>query len=214
MITKPILFSAPMIKAILAGKKSMTRRVARLTAAGHVKEPGGHRRWHPADPEAVLAAPHPVGSIAWVREACWIWGKWIRNGLTLTGRQKWRFLARPDHTVRYDKPEATAKRDGSEGWVYRHARFMPKWASRISLEVTAVKVERVQDISEEDARAEGLSPLEYVMGDGTVEPSMGIPAASQFMHLWDLLNGKRDGCGWNLNPYVFAYTFKRVEVTA
>lgn len=82
--------------------------------------------------------------------------------------------------------------------------FMPKWASRISLEVTAVKVERVASISEEDARAEGV--------DGPFSDL--FTPRRRFEDLWESINGARPGCSWSENPFVWVYEFKRVEVTA
>jgi len=85
---------------------------------------------------------------------------------------------------------------------------MPRWASRINLEVTDVRVQRVQEISEADAIAEGFGGQEpYDVA--IYEETKSYPIA-QFAHYWDELNFKR-GHGWNLNDWVFAYTFKRLE---
>jgi len=77
---------------------------------------------------------------------------------------------------------------------------MPRWASRITLELTDVRVQRLQEISAEDAVAEGCSAL----------PDNGI-ALSRFTDLWNSINEKR-GYGWGVNPWVWALTFKRLEV--
>ena len=97
--------------------------------------------------------------------------------------------------------------DGDEVGRYRHARFMPRWASRIQLEVTGVRVERVSDISEEDAKAEGVAP----------SPSINVSpeewARFRFRKLWDAINAKRDGGvhAWAKNPWVWVVEFRRLS---
>jgi hypothetical protein len=91
---------------------------------------------------------------------------------------------------------------------WRPSIFMPRWASRITLEIVSVKVERVQEISKEDAIAEGV---EAVMVDGH---KYGLQTGNDykwaFNQLWDSINAKR-GYGWDVNPWVWAVTFKRVK---
>ena len=82
--------------------------------------------------------------------------------------------------------------------------FMPRWASRITLEIVEVRVQRVQDIGEEDAQAEGVGPLR---ADGRMP--YGVFASDEFADLWDSINMKR-GFDWNVNPFVWAITFKWV----
>lgn len=104
---------------------------------------------------------------------------------------------------------------------WKSARFMPRAASRITLEIVNVGVERVQDISEEDARAEGIKCLWYNVGP-TVnkfpmypafpEKDGGFPTAREaFEVLWDSINKKR-GYGWDVNPLVWVVEFRRAEV--
>jgi hypothetical protein len=89
---------------------------------------------------------------------------------------------------------------------------MPREAARITLEVKAVKIERVQDISEKDAKAEGIKGK--YMGYSRDLLSGGIiheyDDVEQFIDLWDTLNGKR-GCSWESNPWVYVYEFMRVK---
>ena len=69
MKERPTLFSAPMVNAILRGGKTQTRRIVKITDNGHIKEPGGHRRWHPDDSNAILGSPFGlIGDRLWVRE--------------------------------------------------------------------------------------------------------------------------------------------------
>ena len=78
---------------------------------------------------------------------------------------------------------------------------MPRWASRLSLVITDIRVERLQDISEEDARAEGCEPGEATDG--------GLSFVLGFGDLWDSINGERKGCSWADNPHVWAISFER-----
>ena len=91
------------------------------------------------------------------------------------------------------------------GWELRPSIFMPRWASRITLEITEVRVQRVQEIGDEDAQAEGCA-----MGyDGPYSFHQGFNFRGGFMALWDSINAKR-GFGWDANPWVWAISFKKV----
>ena len=96
------------------------------------------------------------------------------------------------------KPKLTRER-GATGW--RPSIHMPRWASRITLEVVSVRVERLQEISETDALAEGINGEELFRAQGY--------APDAFRKLWDSLNAKR-GYGWAKNPYVWVIEFKRL----
>ncbi len=102
--------------------------------------------------------------------------------------------------------------------VQRSSMFMPRWASRIMLEIIDVRIERVQDISEEDARAEGCRDDE----DPWWRPSYNDPdsggnpsARKSYEYLWDLINGKRqDGIyAWSRNPWVFVIGFRKINAS-
>lgn len=210
---RPILFTGPMVRAILDGSKTQTRRVVKrphivteaecfeladcwLDRDGNV--------W-PADYEHLQdACPYGVpGDLLYVRETwqdwCPLWeGSWCGHG-TKEGMAA-------DHEVYYraDPPEAW-KRGGPKKW--RPSIHQPKWASRLWLRVTDVRVERVQDITNEDARAEGCPGGPHV--DGYSEGNPADPY-EEFAHLWDSINEKR-GYGWNENPWTWAVTFERAE---
>jgi len=88
-------------------------------------------------------------------------------------------------------------------------RFMPKWAARIWLEITGIRVERVQEITEEECYAEGINPMGACHWDGRrLRSSLPNVMQHQFRQLWDSLNAKR-GYGWDVNPWVWAISFKR-----
>lgn len=213
MKERPILFSAEMILALLREEspKSMTRRIMkpqpRLT-------PSGLWAWAPpyswllhgtirhesggqtAVDEWTSKCPYgQPGSFLWVREAWWH-HKECRPPFEHTG---------PQGCVRYEASEAAhAIEPGRwlpEWYDKKPSIFMPRWASRLTLEITAVRAERLTDITIEDAQAEGVTPL-GIEGDGR-------RWRAAFRELWDSLNAKR-GYGWNDNPFVWAITFKRV----
>lgn len=224
MKERPILFSCPMVKAILEGRKTQTRRV--LTPQprhtqyhswrGKDTYEGEHRMWCWKDlvleniwdfpngsdrKELALRSPYgEPGDRLWLREAYWAWGKWTPNGVTATGRKRWKFIA-VGGSIRYqeNRPKETVKRDGECGWVHRHARYMLKAHSRITLEITDVRVQRLQEITNEDAFAEGC--------DFRLARTPNHVGA--FASLWDSINGKTHP--WESNPWVWAVSFKRIE---
>lgn len=200
MRERPILFSGPMVKAIFADLKTETRRVAKLTASGHVKEPRGNRRWHPDDPEAINACPYQIGDRLWIRE------KW-RAGERQT-EERWRW-------IEYAADRAIGRRSvPDEAWLkakdlpfygsWRPSIFMPRWASRLTLEVTGRRLERLQAITEEAAIAEGVDAV-------SIEdiPRNAVWSRRQdFAQLWDRINGKR--APWSENRPVWAISFRRL----
>lgn len=128
----------------------------------------------------------------------------IQPGDRLWVRETW-YCAGVDESdgypVRY-REGATVQEDVSISW--RPSIFMPRWASRITLEITGVRVERLQDITEEDAKEEGVPPM--IFSDG----GYGKPDYRDgFRQLWDSINAKR-GFGWDVNPWVWVIEFRRV----
>ncbi|WP_420433105.1 hypothetical protein [Hyphobacterium sp.] len=210
MTDRPILFSAPMIRALLDGRKTQTRRVLNPQPdercvshqlVGTEKATGiplYEARCYDGKP--FNAYPYPKhclspyprlnyspGDRLWVKETHAIVGH-VDPGWILYRASG--FEAECErHSFDNHPPESDVK--------WKPSIFMPRWASRITLIVTDVRVERIQDISEADSRAEG------------VERSDCRGAAchkSQFHALWDSLNAKR-GFGWEANPWVVAIAF-------
>jgi len=183
---RPILFSGPMVKAILAGEKTQTRRVITAKGAQSLSiaywrpagQPENAGRWVASDglPIGHIACPYGApGDRLWVRET----------------------FREADVGVRFRADLGGADVDPG-GWT--PSIFMRRRLSRIDLEVTAVRVERLQEITEEDARAEGSSFM----------PS-AAPGLRYRFHLgWDSLNEKR-GYGWAKNPWVWVVSFKRLR---
>lgn len=213
MVEKPILFSGPMARAILAGRKTQTRRVIKPQPA-----PVSDHHWNfitpameahnvKADTLASLLLgilPIRAGDRLWVRET-------FAPRLNGVGEQDGN-----RHYAKYraDKNDDSGPQDAMD-WHPYPARWtpaihMPRWASRIALAVTAVRVERLQAITEADAKAEGMGePYLGDGGDGYEELPRIVHRRDQFGALWDGLNARR-GFAWDTNPWVAAYTFERV----
>lgn len=220
MSERPIIFSAPMVRALLAGTKTQTRRLVGSkapegsTSAGvfSSSSEGVTNRWSwlSGDPRDCdtweflgdFTLPFRPGDRLWVREG-WRTESDYYNDLKpteLSGEERVLFDADAD----WSQNKSVGRR--------RASFHMPRWASRITLAVTDVRVERLQEISEADARAEGAS---YHSG-GDVNHSgwrhdwkdVHADARSSFRRLWNSIHGQG---AWEANPWVVALTFK-VEV--
>jgi hypothetical protein len=196
MKERPILFSAPMVRAILEGRKTMTRRVIKPHPTLFNGRAGGHDCGWPIDERGrLVACPYgQPGDRLWVRE---------------TFQTLEDFAAKDATYYRADGKKITALVDGDKydlSHKWRPSIFMPRALSRITLEITSVRVERVQDISEADAIAEGCIASNDDLTDGYFD----IPARSFFEDLWDSINAKL-GYGWDANPWVWVVEFKRVK---
>jgi hypothetical protein len=186
---RPILFSGPMVRAILDGTKTQTRRVVKNLNPTFVAS-------SPTGEQIANSARCPYGQPGdrlWVREA------FIDTRVPENPAR--------DLGVIYaaDCPPGTPA-GVKGGWS--PSIHMPRWASRITLELTGVRVQRLQAITAQDAIDEGI-PSRGIDRDGPNIAS-GLVYLSDFETLWDSLNEKR-GYGWDTNPWVWALTFKRVE---
>lgn len=166
----------------------------------------------------VKRMPYASGDRLWVREAYFQVGHWEPAGTDRTafGRQRWRFVA-DDPAIAFEPPPGYRKSrspvaPGTPIWHKRLGRFMPRSASRLTLLVDAVKIERLNDISEADAIAEGI-------GDFTAagSPTHKRLAETQtrlcwpqrlYALLWDEINGTG---AWAANPWIVAVTFRTVQ---
>jgi hypothetical protein len=184
---RPILFSAPMVRAILAGEKTQTRR--------EVKGLGVF-----VDTEMDMGPPT-------LEDVGWIWPDgttarcpYGKPGDQLWVREKWRptvNISKSESSIYY-AADGVSKVDKRAGVLWRMATasrwrpsiHMPRWASRLTLEVTGVRVQRLDDTGEDDARAEG------------------VVDTFAFEELWDSINGKG---AWAANPWVWVVSFNRVE---
>lgn len=215
MKERPILFSGPMVRAILEGRKTQTRRVLKYEDF-HGCLTGDCIHFKQATCDSCLAeyarteCPYGVpGDRLWVKETwtgcypCFEIGCHLQYAAD--GSENW---MHPPEGYRF--PKAAAK---VGNWVT--PLFMPRWASRITLEITDIRVQRLQKISEEDAIAEGVewhhgmkAWRSYNLISQT--PFLNKTAVGSFRTLWDSINAAR-GHGWNENPWTWAITFGRVS---
>ena len=219
MRERPILFKGPMVRALLDGTKTQTRRLVKWgseeapTLGCKIAQTGpeGIEEWTYEDDDASNAGvldilcPYGVaGDRLWVRETFSLLNA---NYIPVEGRN-------PLFThVSYRADHIDKDGDGpAHPMKWRPSIFMPRWASRIELEVTAIRAMRLQDISEEDAEAEGAmtwwNGLSQEEQFGMYDGGRGPIAA--FRMLWDSINAKR-GVGWDTNPWVWAVSFRRVK---
>ena len=159
------------------------------------------------DGEWGIKCPFEPGMRLWVRETFYFdYGDWAEGGslknVPEDERTSDNLYYRVDGTCCEQIPECACAEVGKTRW--RSARFMPRWSSRITLEITDVRVQRSQDISEADAQAEGvtLKPIDC---------RPGYEYRAHFEDLWDSINGKSHP--WSANEWVWAITFKRLEAT-
>jgi hypothetical protein len=197
---KPIIFSTPMVQAILDGRKTQTRRIVKPQPSSGIRKSvfvksgleDGHGR--------EIKPRYQPSDILWVRET-WYYEEHMHD-LTegepdlASGRYSHRYVYKADNR---DYPVNVGV--GEHGW--KPSIHMPREAARIFLQVTNVRVERLQDITEEDAIAEGMSKT---LVDGVTF----ISAKGKFHALWDTLYAKC-GYSWENNPWVWVYEFMRIK---
>lgn len=226
MAEKPILFSAPMVSAILAGRKTQTRRPLKLQPLDVIPmkgefetADGGPTAWvglmqrEPEPKGTVFRCRYGVrGDRLWVRET---WGVWMDSEVADHIHEPTWYRA--DYSQEQEREQAMCR--------WRPSIHMPRVRSRIDLEVVAIRVERLQEISAQDAIAEGLDALTK---DGvTVKHGIadldGLPGTDDhgwawkdwerdprdaYRKLWESINGKGS---WDSNPWVWVVTFTRVR---
>ena len=226
MRERPILFSGPMVRAILNGSKSQTRRALRPQPSSVIERLFIWKDNATADDELVKLCPYGrPGDRLWVRESHWFFKD---EHDPVTGY----FPPKPDVS------DVIYRADGEvPGKFWRPSIHMPRWACRIVLEVTEVRVQRLQDISEADAVAEGCEArkpdtwwqgytelngdLAHIQTTGVEppphmiepkrmkpRPSDGQTAVQAYRLLWASINGMES---WDANPWVWAVTFKPVK---
>ena len=199
----PILFNGEMVRAILDERKTQARRVIKPQPIIQPSDSG-----HPYvefvwkdHQEGVVDCPDDMIQFC----------PYGNSGDELWVRETWQQLER---TVYYAADERLETQDWPEGlWnvdKWRPSIHMPRWASRITLEVTNVQVERVQDITNDDCGAEGVLPVDSECQDLTGAWVEVDDYFHPFIELWDSLNAKR-GFGWDTNPWVWVINFRRIR---
>ncbi len=250
MKERGIIMSGDSVRAIQENRKTQTRRVMKPQPVpmhylngredGRVQwEPLGYEPMLRADFELMARAhaPYAVGDHLYVKEAHRLTRfnrdgeKWVRCEYRYEvgadgGLRGYRYEVEDDGGIREyrwkDIPKDARRRLGRiRTWgKWRSARFMYEFLARLWLEVTGVREERVQEISEEDAIAEGSYLGQCACPEMQRRPRSAVEAlwhqtgchvhGTEFKCLWDSLNAKR-GYGWTANPWIFAYDFKRIE---
>lgn len=210
MKERPILFSGPMVRALLYGSKTQTRRVAGGVC---IKQPGVLIGLTGPDTAQV---EFDADSGEWVCNGGY-WHKrcpygqigdrlWVRESFSGPHHRE-HMPPRDWHSL--DEIHYWADGNPDEGdWTKpRPGMFMPRWASRTTLEVTGVRVERLQDISEADARAEGAPPSHPSIDRISREFGYADFPRSWYGQLWDQINGEG---AWAANPWVWVVEFRRL----
>ena len=217
MTARPIIFSGPMVRALIAGTKTQTRRVMKPQPPTEcsIHYMLGDESWVPASQRTPLRHHWEAwrGPLYHARPERALAGSFeakmpCKSGDMLWVRETWAKLTDLTH----NDPGSQALCDGcfyradggtvdSEIPRWRSSIHMPRWASRLTLAVTEVRVRRLQDISEEDARAEGVQG--YASGSANILTGQ-IGAIGAFSHLWNSIHGPD---GWAANPWVCAVSF-------
>ena len=216
MAERPILFSAPLVQALLAGRKTETRRLITKGTSRMLAETraawgeldwttGAVSRLTSGHDEGVLVRGLDIMTHGLVCR--------VHSGDTLYVRESWRTSSAWDEIKPSELPETapivyTADGEWPETWMGRPSIFMPKWASRIKLRVTEVGAERVQQITGAGAKAEGIElpqPGRLVVMSSAAIDDLYI---ERFEDLWDQINGKREGASWDANPWVWVIKFE------
>jgi len=220
---RPILFSSPMVRAILEGRKTVTRRAVKVQPRSQA-DIGSYGKGQPFIRNLDVTKPNPEcpygkpGDRLWVRETfallgnedgcCIDWQDNLVKGDERGAARIYRASCPPgDYGLNQIPAKAEWKPD-TEAMEYdgawRPSIHMPRWASRILLEITDVHVERLQDISRSEIRAEGLQcPPELASDDISPNYRDWYPAA--WRELWESTGGD-----WASNPWVWVVEFKRV----
>ncbi|ACU61293.1 hypothetical protein [Chitinophaga pinensis] len=213
MNKKPILFSAPMVQAILEGRKTVTRRIIKprtpedITRLMYMEE--GIRPEEMKEEHIRCSCPYGrIGDILWVRES---------------------FNKTPDFGYAYNASQTNMGEEvrqeylkAGQKWAkWKPSIHMPYDACRLFLKITDIRVERLQDITEDQAKAEGIEPLlmsgaqkaecGQLYRDYTKKPGLfneGLRPIESFRSLWISINGEDN---YNANPFVWAVSFERTE---
>lgn len=225
MKERPILFSTPMVQAILAGNKTMTRRI--IKPQPYFDKDSGYWYWKPTKKGAIMANRPPCDWFAfyppkygmiedrlWVRETFGWYNTIVAGSYGFVDGEEVKY---PPHVIKNGfKRPIVYKADypkhrfdpNDSGW--KPSIHMPRIASRITLEITDVRVERLQDITKEDAYREGVEIVttkpctqykDYEVNDGIF-----CNPRNSFNSLWNVIHGKDS---WNLNPWVWVISFRK-----
>ena len=198
MAIKPILFNGEMVRAILDGRKICTRRLVKHNVDAVLNSPYHMEHQETEDVwliKRLCRAPYDPGDILYVRET-WDWD--------------------PDNEVAktyYYKADGDLRPEGYKGMGWSPSIHMPKEAARIWLKVTDVRVERLQDITDDGAKAEGAIDNRGFIHSPENEYDRIHTAREHFVEIWNSTIKKSDfdRYGWAANPWVWVIEFERCE---
>lgn len=203
MSVKPILFNTDMVKVILDGRKTCTRRLVKFLSGknpkwtGYIKD--GSMLYNGKNEPCIRTQPYQPGDILYVRET------WCALPVNEAGHMR-------GHSVYYYKADRDLRPEGWRG-NWNPSIHMPKEAARIWLEVTNVRVERLQEITEDGAKAEGAN---WKNGKNVgFEEKMRRTAIERFAEIWNgtIKKSDIDRYGWDANPWVWVIEFERCKKT-
>lgn len=218
---RPILFSGEMVRAILEGRKTQTRRIINPQPASGVRREVFSKTGFSDGHGRTLRTPYVPAELLWVRETFVLessreYGSegypppfndgrpvnWVED-------EDWgRYWEQPHYRATDPVPELAYDDTNEPTCRWGSPIHMPRWASRITLEITEVRVQRLQAVSPDDVLAEGMRPN----AGGGWGPEGRLGSVPGFADLWDSINAKR--APWSSNPWVWAITFKAWGVTA
>lgn len=230
MKERPILMNGPMVRAILRGAKTQTRRVLspewyRCLGLELDLEVDDDRN------QALIACPFgEPGDRLWVRETFAVESNYFIDSEDnypppFNDGRPIRRLSNDDageywqqcHYRASDPDPDLVQGDHGPGVKWTPSIHMPRWASRINLSITRIAIERLQDINASDVIAEGIDPAPFQCPCESCSRASEVCTATQssfvidgFAPLWDSINGKRPGCSWTDNPWVWVVSFERV----
>lgn len=190
---KPIMFNTEMVRAILEGRKTVTRRTVK--------------------PQKVIRPPYQPGDILWVRETWCQYGKLDDNDRMIEGTEKYYYRADGENPTPFNDflVQHPGWDEHRETPVWHPSIHMPKEAARLFLRVTDVRVERLQGIDDDGAKAEGAN---YQDGKNVGwEEKMRRTAIDRFAEIWDntIKPADRLRYGWEANPWVWVIEFERIS---
>ncbi|WP_397321977.1 hypothetical protein [Pantoea agglomerans] len=208
MRERPIIFNADMVRAVLDGRKTQTRRVMKVQPhAGVRNSPFVKSGIEDGHGKELVCPFGEVGDRLWVRETFRVHSRATDVATLVYKASEQQSWTQQTHRVPIEKCNKPAVVD-----KWTPSIHMPRWASRITLEITSVRVERLQDISAEDVTAEGIKTLgESMWGSQwwVDAPQAAINDAHlQFSIIWSKIYGEES---WHANPWVWVIEFKRVE---
>jgi len=208
---RPIVMCGESVRGILEGRKTQTRRIVTpqpyetemcpVIVCVDVQSPSGYTFASDRFDDRPIKAKCKVDDRLWVRENIWL-------------HKQHNLVGDKNKVARYYDADMSQAQKEKGRWLrnwydFRTSRFMPKWAARIWLQITNIRVERLQEIKFFDIRAEGFDCPEHDFPGGMCVSECRF-LRNAFSEYWDFLNAKR-GFGWDINPWVWVIEFERID---